>query len=383
MKKILYSLLLVVLLTGLLSGCAAPTPTVAPVATEAPATQAPAPLQTEAATEVSTPVTITDALGRTINLDKLPTRIAITGKAGFMITNAAFLFSQAPERIIAYVPGGQTPNDFISIMFPRTSSMTQLDTEAGPEQVAPLNPDLVLMKSYLKDKLGAQFEQIGINVVYLDLETADAITKDIRTLGQVFGDSERAEQLVGLFDQSVKKVTDVTSTLTEDQKPSVLTLRYSDKGGEIAFSVPPQSWLQTSVVELAGGIPVWKDIPTDGWTVVTFEQISAWNPEVILLLDYKGNALETVYGLKQDAKWSLLNAVKNGRIYAFPLDFQSWDQPDTRWALGMTWVATKLHPDLFSDVKMYDEILNFYSSFYSLPKNVIDEKILPLVKGDL
>jgi iron complex transport system substrate-binding protein len=184
------------------------------------------------------------------------------------------------------------------------------------------------------------------------------------------------------MDQSVKKVTDITSTLADDQKPSVLTLRYSEKGGEIAYSVPPQSWLQTSVVEMAGGIPVWKDIPTDGWTVVTFEQISAWNPNVILLLDYKGNAVETVYNLKQDAKWSLLDAVKNGKIYAFPLDFQSWDQPDTRWALGMTWVATKLHPDLFSDVKMYDEIQNFYSSFYSLSNNVINEKILPLVKGD-
>ncbi len=382
MKKILYSLLLVVLLSSFLAGCTTPTPTATPVATEAAATKAPAFIPTEAATEVSAPITITDALDRTIDLDKLPTRIVIAGKAGFMIADAAFLFPEASERIIAYVAGAQTPNDFISIIFPQASGMDKLENEAGPEQIAPLNPDLVMMKSYLKDSVGAQFEQIGINVVYLDLETPDAITNDIRTLGQVFGNSERAEQLIDLMDQSVKKVTDITSTLADDQKPSVLTLRYSEKGGEIAYSVPPQSWLQTSVVEMAGGIPVWKDIPTDGWTVVTFEQISAWNPNVILLLDYKGNAVETVYNLKQDAKWSLLDAVKNGKIYAFPLDFQSWDQPDTRWALGMTWVATKLHPDLFSDVKMYDEIQNFYSSFYSLSNNVINEKILPLVKGD-
>lgn len=384
MKKTVYLSLIIILAAALMAGCGTPIPTAVPEVTEAPeSTASESPVATEApATEVPV-ISVIDALGRTVEFEELPTRITIVGKAAFMLLDAAFLFPEAVDRITGYELRAQTGLDFIKTAFPRSRTMTVLETDATAEQIAPLNPDLVMMKSYLKDELGAQIEEIGIKVVYLDLESPEAITKDIRTLGQVFGAGERAEQLVSLYDQAVKKITDVTSTLTDDQKPSVLMLQYSDKGGEIAFKVPPAGWIQTSMVEIAGGLPVWTDTPTDGWTVVTLEQIAAWNPDIILVVDYKGKALEAVSSLKQDDKWTLLDAVKNGKIYAFPLDFQSWDQADTRWTLGLTWMATKLHPDLFSDISMAEEIRYFYSGFYNLSDSDINQTILPLVRGDL
>lgn len=373
-----------IFIAGLLAGCATPVSTAAPTQTEvaeAAVTEAAA-ATTAPATEVPV-ISVTDALGRTVEFEELPTQITIVGKAAFMLLDAAFLFPEAVDRITGYELRSQTGLDFINAAFPRSRTMTILDQDATAEQIAPLNPDLVMMKSYLKDELGAQIEEIGIKVIYLDLETPEAIAKDIRTLGQLFGDSERTEQLVNLYDLAVKKITDVTSTLTDEQKPSVLMLQYSDKGGEIAFKVPPAEWIQTNIVEMAGGKPIWLETPTDGWTIVTLEQIAAWNPDIILIVDYKGKALEAVNSLKKDSKWVLLNAVKNGKIYAFPLDFQSWDQADTRWTLGMTWIATKLHPDLFSNISMADEIRYFYSSFYNLSESEINQTIFPLVKGDL
>jgi iron complex transport system substrate-binding protein len=254
--------------------------------------------------------------------------------------------------------------------------------DAGPEQIAPLNPDLVMMKSYLKEQLGDQVEQLGIKVVYLDLETPEKISRDIQTLGQVFGNKERADQLVQLYDIAASRITDVTATISEENKPSVLLLMYSDKGGEIAFSVPPMNYLQSLLVEMAGGKTVWKDSPTEGWTVVTLEQIAAWNPDIIMVIDYKGKALEAVNTLKQDANWQLFSAVQNGKLYAFPVDFQSWDQPDTRWTLGLTWMATKIQPELFSAIKMYNEIPAFYADFYNLSNAEYKEKILPILRGD-
>ncbi len=212
---------------------------------------------------------------------------------------------------------------------------------------------------------------------------ADAINKDIMMLGELFGNTARAEEIVALNVANSARITDITSELKEEEKPSVLLLQYSDKGGEIAFKVPPLDWLQTSMVEMAGGIPVWSDVPTDGWTTITFEQVAVWDPQVILLVDYKGNAQDIVAGLKADSKWALLDAVKNNQLYAFPVDFQSWDQPDTRWTLGMTWIATKLHPDLFSSINMMDEVIRFYQDYYNLDEATITETILPLVKGDL
>lgn len=378
-KKLLSTAVSVFVLLGMLAGCAKPVPTAAP--TEAPmATQAPTAEPT--AVPTPTPVVITDALGRTVEFATLPQRVVIAGKAGSLLADAVFMFPEAIDRVVGFVKGAQTAHDFLTEVFPIKSDVAFLETTSSAEQIAPLKPDVVFMKSYLQKSLGDPIEQLGIKVVYLDLESADAIVKDIRNLGLLFGNSAKAEEIVSLIDASVKKVTDQTSTLTDEQKPSVLMLQYSDKGGEISFKVPPLGWLQTSLVTLAGGTPVWKDVPTDGWTLVTLEQIAAWNPQVIFIIDYKGNAVDIVKNLKADAKWSLLEAVKNEKIFAFPLDFQSWDQPDTRWPLALTWVAMKLHPDLFSTVDFNQEIMSFYKNFYNLDDSVITGKILPLVKGD-
>lgn len=387
MKRSIQFLLVFVLLASLLAACAAPVPTSVPVATEPPAAEIPPAAETAAPTEApaSTPaaekITVTDALDRVVEFDQHPSRIMIVGKAAFMLLDAAFLFPEAPERIIGYELRSQTGLDFIYTAFPQSRNMTILETDAGPEQIAPVNPDLVMMKLNLKEQLGDQVELLGIKVIYLDLETPEAINKDIRTLGAVFGNMERAEQLVSLYDQASRRITDISSSIPVEEKPSVLLLQYSNKGGEVAFKVPTGSYLQTQLVEMAGGEPVWKDVMGEGWTIITVEQIAAWNPEMIFVIDYAGKALEVVDNLKTDANWMQLDAAKNEKLFAFPLDFQSWDQPDTRWTLGLTWLATRMHPERFEAIKMYEEIPSFYIDFYGLSESMVEQNILPLVKG--
>jgi len=385
MKRITSMAILSVVLISLLAACAAPLPTEAPVINETPATAVPEVIETAVPTTepAMEKISVTDALGRTIEFDQLPTRIMIVGKAAFMLLDAAYLFPEAPERIIAYELRSQTGLDFVKTVYPGDGSMTVIEQDSGPEQIAPLNPDLVMIKAYLKEQLGDQVEKLGIKVVYLDLETPEQINKDIQTLGQIFGNTERANELTALFDQSKTKVTDITSEISDEEKPSTLVLMYSDKGGEVAFSFPTLNYFQTTLVEMAGGIPVWKDLPADGWTVVTIEQIAAWNPDAIFIIHYQGKAVEVVENLKSDANWKLLDAVQNDRLYAFPLDFQSWDQPDTRWTLGLSWMAAKLHPDLFPGFDVIEEAKAFYRDFYGLNDSLITDKIIPLIKGDI
>ncbi len=50
--------------------------------------------------------------------------------------------------------------------------------------------------------------------------------------------------------------------------------------------------------------------------------------------------------LKADPAWAQFRAVKNGRFYAFPADYYSWGQPDSRWILGLWWLSQRMQSNL-------------------------------------
>jgi iron complex transport system substrate-binding protein len=221
-------------------------------------------------------------------------------------------------------------------------------------------------------------------VLYLDFETADQYQRDLVTLGQLFQNPAKAEELAAWYQGKVDAATTALSALTPEQKPSTLLLYYSEKEGTIAFNVPPMGWMQTYLIQTAGGTPVWEDAnPGSGWTTVNLEQIAAWNPENIFIVSYFVNVDDVVAKLKADPKWMLLDAVKNNKLYAFATDVYSWDQPDTRWALGLDWVAAKLHPDLFPNYDAAAEAKDFYKTLYGMDDAAFEKNIQPLFIGDI
>lgn len=359
---------------------AAPTqpPAVKPTSTGAPTSPAPA-----TTTRVMEPIVITDALGRTVKFDRPPQRIVVAGRAFFMVLDALYFFQDAPRRIVGLPDTSQSKNDFYPLVDTYLSQKTLFQgNEVGPEQIAPVQPDVVLMKS-TNTKLGQALEQVKIPVVYVDLETPEQYTRDLAILGQVMGVPEHAKMIDAYYKTQVERVTAQTKNLKETDKPRVLLLQYSEKGGTVAFSIPPNAWIQTLLVEMAGGRAVWKENPNqNGWTTVNLEQIAVWNPDIVFLIFYGGNAKEVVAKVKSDAKWQALAAVKDNKVYGFPGDFYSWDQPDTRWGLGLMWLATKIHPALFKDVDINQEIVKFYA-LYNLDANAVKTKVNPLLTGDL
>jgi iron complex transport system substrate-binding protein len=314
-------------------------------------------------------------------LSAAPQRIVVTGKALFMIVDAAYLFPNAPDTVVGMGSAGQGSSNFIELVDPGYAEKASLDRDAGAEQIAALQPDLVILKSYLADSVGAPIEAIGIPVIYVDFETPEQYDRDLAILGQVFGDPDRAAK-VALFYQD--KVESIESTVSDAAKPNVLLLYYNDKDGNVAFSVPPMGWIQTQIVEIAGGAPVWADAnPGDGWTQVTLEQIAAWDADQIFVIAYFADPSEVVAGLKDDPNWQAIRAVEAGELYAFPGDLYSWDQPDPRWVLGLTWLAGTMHPDLYPDLDMTVEAQTFYQSLYGLDAEFVEENIIPTFSGDM
>lgn len=328
--------------------------------------------------------TVTDALGRDITFNQVPQKIVLAGKALFMVADAIYLFPEAGKNIVALGSTAQGSGNFIPLIDPTFSEKISLASDAGPEQIAAAQPDCVIMKSSNAEKLGTPLEALNIPVVYLDFETPDQYQRDLATLGQLFQNPDRVATLAAFYQDKLDTITDTVSTLTEDQKQRALILYYSDKDGAVAFNVPPLTWMQTILVQSAGGVPVWQDAnPTNGWTKVSLEQVAAWDPDVIFVVAYFNPVDDVVASLKADPQWQALSAVKNNRLYGFATDVYSWDQPDTRWALGLTWVAGKLYPDLFPGLEMTEEARTFYQDLYGMDEASFQQNIQPLFKGDI
>jgi len=339
---------------------------------------------TTALPEDSAAVQVTDVLGREVTFDQLPQGIVIAGRGTYMVTGALFAFPEAQERLAAFEGGRfNDPANFLPLIDPNFDEITVLERNAGPEQIAPVNPDAIILKTTAQEELGASLEALGVPIVYVEMESVEQYYSDITTLGQLFGNLERADEIIAYYQAVLDRIEAGLAGVTEADKPSVLLIQYSEEGDTVAFEVPAANWIQTRLVELAGGAPVWTDVaPGGGWNTVNFEQVAQWNPDKIFVVTYQSDASATVANLVDSPEWQALTAVQNGEVYGFPEDIFGWDSPDPRWGLGVIWLGTKIHPDRFDDVDMEQEIRDFFRTIYGMENQVIDQSILPALTGD-
>ena len=329
-------------------------------------------------------IVVTDAMGRTVKFDRTPQRIVLAGKAFFMVLDALYLFPEAGQRVVGLPEQTQSNTDFYPVIDPNRANKTFFQgNDVGPEQILPAKPDVVITKSVNASKLGKSLEQVNIPVVYVDFELPEQYARDLAILGQVLGNPERAKKIDAYYKTQMDHVNSKVKNLKVSDKPKVLLLQYAEKSGTVAFSVAPAAWMQTLIVEMAGGRAIWKEASDQGgWTIVNLEQIAAWNPDLFFIVNYSGNSKDVVTKLKADPKWQSLKAVKDNKIYGFPGDFYTWDQPDTRWGLGLLWLATKIQPALFGDVNISQEMNQFYA-LYGLDQAAVQSKVAPSLTGDL
>ncbi len=371
-RTLTFALLTALSLT--LTACAAPLP--APPPTRADTTSVAVASPTPQAG-----VTVVDALGREVTLPALPQRIVLTGRALFMIADAIYTFPEASQRIVGMGQTAQGSGNFVKLIDPNYAAKAVLERDAGAEQVAALQPDLVILKSTAAETTGKPIEALGIPVLYVDFETPEQYFRDLATLGQVFGNPARAQAVADFYR---RKIAQIEQAVAGAPRPRVLLLYYNDRDGSVAFNVPPLNWIQTTMVQIAGGQPVWSDAKLGkGWTQVTLEQIAAWDADFIFVVSYFKNPSEVVSALKADPNWQALRATREGRLFAFPADLYSWDQPDTRWILGLTWLAGRLHPERFPGLDMEAEAKVFYRELYGLDEAFFMAQIRPTFQGDL
>jgi iron complex transport system substrate-binding protein len=325
-----------------------------------------------------------DSLGRVISLTEKPSSIIIAGKATMIAADALTLFQDYRSHISAMGLTNQGLGDFYDLLLPDLPSDERLPHTVSAEEIAGLKPDLVIMKDRNYSSLGKTLESLGYPVFSLYLENVDDYLKEIQELGKLLNKENRAAEISLAYSSRFTRIKDELSTLKETQKESVLLLYTTISDGITSFQVPPESWIQTYLVKESGAIPVWKAAAaSNSWQKVSFEQISQWNPDHIYIVSYKTPTDLFMNEIRESSLWKDLSAYQNNQIKSFPADFHNWAQPDTRWILGLQWLAKDLHPDIFSMINIENEIISFYTDFYGITDSTFLYTILDLYRKSL
>ena len=321
----------------------------------------------------------TDYLGHDIALSEPPEKIIIAGKSTLIAADAVALFPEATSRIIALGLTNQGMGDFYLTLIPGLQEQDRLPHSVSAEQIAAYDPDIVFIKERSYMPLGEKLASLDIPVFALYLEEPGSYSQEIRELGRLLGQNDRAESIVAYYEASIERVEQSVSAAATASKKRVLLLNTSVQDGNLVFSVPPVDWIQTSMVRTAGGEPVWQDADlSSSWTQVNMEQINVWDPDVIFIVNYRESALDVVRSLDEDPLWRELRSSREGSVFAFPSDYHSWGQPDSRWILGLLWLYDTLSDHTDQDLSIEQEIERFYTLLYGVEDPSVIAQIISM-----
>ncbi len=315
----------------------------------------------------------TDALGRSVTLQPPIETIVIAGRAAIMPADALFMFPIVNQSEVILAKTDQGLGDFFPLLNPKYGVDERLGQKVGVEEILAYNPSLVITKANNYDSVVKLLEPFNLPLFVMDLETSEGWKEELIELGKLLGDTASPQRVINLFNQREAAVDQRIATLNDEQKPTVLVLQTSLTDGVSAFSVAPNNWIQTMIVERSGGIPIWVEegLTANSWRKVSFEQIASWNPDEIILVNYSSPPDQFIEEIKNSRHWATLKAVKNGKLYSAPADLTSYFQSDSRWILALEWLSARLHPTLFANFSMEEAIRSFYREFYLIEDEAV------------
>lgn len=269
----------------------------------------------------------------------------------------------APEKMLGWTraPSPEAhaflPSQYAEL--PEIGRLTGRGNTVNLENVVKLMPDLVLdvgstTETYvsLADQLQ---EQTRIPAVLIGGRLAGTAAT-LRTIGGLLGVSGRAEVLAHYAETILGGVKEAVAKVAPEQRPRVYVAR-GPRGLETAVA----GSIGSEVVDLVGARNVVvKDTAPRAIADVWPEQILAWQPDVVLIVDRHFYAT-----VPTDPVWREVKAVKAGQVHFVPdLPFSWLDNPPApNRLIGLLWLGKLLYPASFpQDIRA--EARRFYALFY-------------------
>ena len=318
MKKILSMFMLGMIFSLAAAGCSA-----APQVAAQP---------TVRATEVPTaePLEVTDGLGRVVTLAGTPQQIIS-------------LAPSATEILYAVGAGAQMAGrDSFSNYPEEAKALADVGGSMGNysyEVITSLTPDLVVAAEINTTEQVKALEDLGLTVYYIaNPSSLEDLYGILETIGMITGNSDTSAALVESLKARVEVVVEKTRIVSFS--PAVF---YELDGSEPSrpWTAGPGTFIDM-LIGMAGGRNV-GGVLSGSWAQMSAEELLVQNPKIILLGDAAyGTTAEQVAAR---AGWNTIDAVKEGRIYAFNDDTVS--RPGPRLVDALEELSKLIHPELY------------------------------------
>jgi len=263
----------------------------------------------ETTSEVSDyPKTFTDGRGIEVTLEEKPSRIVSTTLA----IDEYLLALVDPGRIAAVTQMSTDPG--ISNVAGLIGSIETKIESVTAELVLSLNPDLVLVPTYVNPEVLEQLDAAGVKTYQLkDDASFDGILEGLEEVGALVGEEEKAAGIVADIKDRIAALEEEAAEKT-DKKRVLYWTQYNSSVTE-----------NTSIGEmitLAGGINVITEAGIMGdefpdYPNLSKEKLVELNPDVIITSDwqYDGSEATFIEEWKSDPALQNVNAFKNNEVY--------------------------------------------------------------------
>jgi iron complex transport system substrate-binding protein len=271
------------------------------------------------------PVTVTDSVGREVEISEEPGRIASMAPS---ITETLFAVG-AGDRVVGVTTADDYPEE--------VQEIEKIGDFQGPnvEKLAEMEVDLLFLSfDYSTAEQAEDLEQkTGADVVVLNPQTVDEALAGIGTVGEITGETEKArtveERLRG-------ELAEIESAVEGGERPPV----FYEIFDEPLQTAGGGSFIGDALTR-AGGQNVAEDSDQD-YPQYSVEQLLSQDPEFYFIGSSAGTTVEEV---ESRPNYENLRAVREGNVVL--IDDALVSRPGPRIVEGIRQMAEVLHPDAF------------------------------------
>lgn len=331
----------------------------------------PAPAQTEAPAEQTEAAfrTVTDAVGRTVEvpvtierivpLGNTPRMISYLGLADKVVGIGECEIASSPIQAYAY------PHIEFWSTLPNCGTDAMGETAYYAEEIILCAPDVILC-TYTADVADNIQNQTGIPTVAVAQGTlfGEDYNQSLRIIGEVCGASDKAEALIAFIGDCLADLTARTADIPDDNKPLVLGAGATFKGGHSIDGV----YLSYPVFSVIAANDAAADAASnDGMmaTVVDREQILQWDPDIIFF-DAGNMGIVNADFAEAPDYFNQLKAVQNGQLYQWPNSTWHWSNYEIP-LVSAYFTGAMLYPEAFADVDFEAKAAEIFDMFIGCP----------------